>query len=47
MIDMEVVEQVEDFGYPREFVLKTLEEKELNDATTCYFLIDKDRIKLP
>jgi len=45
-IDEQCVEQVEEFGYPREFILHSLEHFDLNDAATCYFLLEKDRISL-
>jgi hypothetical protein len=37
------VEKVETYGYPRPFILDSLENFEMNDAATCYFLLDKER----
>ena len=43
MIDHEVVERVEEFGYPREFILTSLENYEMNDASTSYYLLEKEK----
>jgi len=39
-----VVEKVEEFGYPREFVVNSIEQMEMNDAVCNYFLMEKDKI---
>jgi len=38
-----VVERVEAFGYPRQFIIKSLEHFDMNDAATNYFLLDKEK----
>lgn len=43
LLDYEIVERVELFGYPRQFIINSIENYEMNDAGTCYFLLDKDR----
>ena len=45
-MDYESVEKVEEFGYPHEFIVSSLEQFDMNDATTCYFLLEKDRMVL-
>jgi hypothetical protein len=42
-VDYEVVERVEVFGYPRQFIVESLENYEMNDAATNYFLMDKEK----
>ena len=44
-MDWDVVEKVEAFGYPRHFIVESVEKFEMNDAVTCYFLMDKERQK--
>jgi len=39
-----VVEKVEEFGYPRAFIMESLENYEMNDSATCYFLLVKERL---
>ena len=38
-IDEVVVGAVEQYGYPRQFVTKSLEQSDLNYATTAYHLL--------
>ena len=43
-LDHEVLEIVDELaGYPRSCVLKSVEERQMNDAGTCYHLIAKNR----
>lgn len=42
-LDYETVERVEDFGYPRQFIIHSLEHKEMNDAATSYYLLFQER----
>ena len=44
LVDYDTVEKVEEFGYPREFILQSLEQYDMNDSTTCYFLLEKDKL---
>ena len=32
-------------GYPRNFIIESVEGHEMNDAATCYYLLDKDRMQ--
>lgn len=43
LIDYEVVERVENYGYPRNFIVNSIENNEMNDAGTCYYLLDKEK----
>ena len=38
IIDEEVIKYVENFGYKREYIIKSLESNELNHATATYYL---------
>ena len=38
-----MVERVEAYGYPRSYIIKSLEKFDLNDATTNYYLLDKEK----
>jgi hypothetical protein len=41
------VEQLElNIGYPRGFIIESVEGHGMNDASTCYYLLDKDRMML-
>ena len=40
IIDEGVVSAVEAWGYPRDFVVRSLDNNELNYATTGYYLIE-------
>ena len=42
-IDHGIVDQVEEFGYPRHFVESSIENLEMNDATTGYYLLEKSK----
>ena len=37
-VDENCIKFVEDFGYKREFIMKSLEGNEINHATACYYL---------
>ena len=37
-VDEEAVKFVENFGYKREFIIKSIESNELNHATATYYL---------
>ena len=37
-IDEEVIKYVENFGYKKEYIIKSLELNELNHATATYYL---------
>ncbi|CDW72434.1 protein kinase domain containing protein [Stylonychia lemnae] len=43
LIDYEVVERVEVFGYPRQFIIDSIEKYDMNDAATNYYLLDKEK----
>jgi len=43
LIDYEVVERVEVFGYPRQFIIESIEKYDMNDAATNYYLLDKEK----
>lgn len=43
MIDQDVVEKVTHFGYPKQYVVSSLQHFELNDATANYFLLEKEK----
>lgn len=38
-LDDKIVDMVAHYGYPKIFVLKSLEDKEKNHCTTCYHLL--------
>lgn len=38
-IDEEALKVCENFGYPRQFVVKCLNRGDINHATACYFLL--------
>jgi hypothetical protein len=38
-IDNKIVEQVVQYGFKQDLVIKSLNNNELNSATTCYFLL--------
>jgi hypothetical protein len=41
-IDSEVVDRIESrIGYPRALIVQSVEQLEMNDAATCYYLLDK------
>jgi len=40
IIDDLVIAMVEGWGYPREYIIKCLNNNELNYATTGYFLLE-------
>jgi hypothetical protein len=39
IVEESIVAQVEEFGYPKEFILKGLSLHDLNYATTAYLLL--------
>jgi hypothetical protein len=39
-----VVKKVQEFGYPKIFIVESLEKYEMNDASTSYFLLEKDKL---
>jgi hypothetical protein len=39
-----VINKVQIFGYPRNFIVESLEKYEMNDASTSYFLLEKDKL---
>ena len=43
LIDYEVVEKVEHFGFPRKFIIESIENYDMNDAATNYYLLDKEK----
>ena len=43
MVEESIVAQVEEFGYPKEFILKGLNHHDLNYATTAYLLLHFQR----
>ena len=45
VLDFQVIDKVELYGYPYEFIVKSLEQFDMNDATTGYYLLDKYNIK--
>ena len=42
-IDEKILHEVEDFGFPREYVLKCLGENVNNHCTTSYYLLCMDQ----
>ena len=40
IIDDSVISMVEGWGYPRDYIVKCLNNNELNYATTGYFLLE-------
>ena len=38
-LDIKIVDQVEQFGFKADRLIKYLNNNELNSATTCYFLM--------
>ena len=38
-LDTNIINKVIDFGYPRTYLINTLKAKELNHATTTYYLL--------
>ena len=43
MVEESIVAQVEEFGYPKDFILKGLNVHDLNYATTAYLLLHFQR----
>jgi len=39
VLEENIVDMVAHFGYPKVFVLKSLQDKEKNHCTTCYHLL--------
>ena len=42
-VDEKIVEEVEDYGFPRPYVLKCLQENVNNHCTTSYYLLCMDQ----
>jgi hypothetical protein len=42
VVDYNVVDKVEQFGYPKSFIIRSVEQFEMNDAATCYYLLEKE-----
>jgi hypothetical protein len=40
-IDMYIVEEITEYGYPKEFIVETIENNEINYATASYYLLKK------
>lgn len=40
-IDMFIVEEIAEFGYPKEFIVETIESNAINYATASYYLLKK------
>lgn len=41
-VDQDLVEKIEaQIGYPRTLITQSVEQLEMNDAATCYYLLDK------
>ena len=39
----EIVKRVEEYGYPGKFIVQSIKEFEMNDASTCYYLTEKEK----
>ena len=39
MIDDKITTQIEQYGFPKEFIIKSLNNGELNYATTSYYML--------
>lgn len=44
VIDMIIVDEIAQFGYPEEFIVKSIENNEINYATASYYLLKKQLI---
>ena len=42
-INNEIVQQLQQFGYPQAYVVKCLEDNDTNHCTTTYYLIADDQ----
>ena len=42
-IDYDIVYKVEEFGYPKQFIVESLEKYDMNDAATSYFLLAREK----
>jgi hypothetical protein len=42
-VDEKIVEEVEDYGFPRPYILKCLQENVNNHCTTSYYLLCMDQ----
>ena len=45
ILDNEVVSRVNEFGYPKKFIEESVRHLEMNDASACYFLMEKDKFQ--
>ena len=43
MVDEEVIAKVEKFGFPRDFILRCINENVNNHCTTSYYLLCMDQ----
>jgi len=43
-LDEDLVRKVMELGYPREFVVSSVEGNEMNDAATVYSLLEKAKM---
>ena len=41
LLDEDIVSRVSEYGYPKNFVRNTLENKDMNDSGTIYYLLKK------
>ena len=39
MIDDKIMTQIESYGFPKEYIIKSLNNGELNYATTSYYML--------
>lgn len=44
VIDEEVIKQVEEMGYTRDYILKSLNNNDLNHSTTCYYILHNNKL---
>jgi hypothetical protein len=44
-VDYEIVERVGKFGYPHVFIVDSLENMGMNDASTNYFLFEQEKYR--
>ena len=40
-VDFDLIERIEEFGYPRSFIEESIENNEMNNATTGYYLLER------
>ncbi len=46
ILDENVLNQMENFGYSKEFILQSINNRELNYATSAYFLLLNSEVEI-